>query len=47
VATEESHALRPSRKSSRGSAQHGKNSAVLEYVARLKSDDPKIRHARR
>lgn len=47
VATEESHSGKPSRKSSRPSAQHGKNSTVLEYVARLRSSSPQARHAQR
>jgi hypothetical protein len=46
VATEES-ATRPSRKSSRPGAGHGKNSNVLEYIARVRSSEPEARHARR
>ena len=46
VATEESQG-RPSRKSSRPSVQRGKNSTVLEYVARVQSTSPKRRHAMR
>jgi hypothetical protein len=48
VVTEESRSGRPSRKSGRPSAHHGKNSTVLEYVARVvKSADPHLRHERR
>jgi len=47
VATEESLSGRPSRKSGRPSAHHGKNSTVLEYAARQKSFSPAVRHARR
>jgi hypothetical protein len=48
VATEESHSGRPSRKSGRPSAHRGKNSTVLEYVARIvKSADPHKQHDRR
>lgn len=47
VATEESRSGRPSRKSSRPSSNRGKNSTVLEYVARVKSEQPQARHNRR
>ena len=47
VVTEESDSGRPSRKSTRASANHGKDSTVLEYVARMKSQTPEKRHARR
>ena len=47
VATEESGSAHRSRKSSRPSAHHGKNSTVLEYVARVRSSEPSVRHARR
>ncbi|MBL8955094.1 MAG: hypothetical protein JNK82_30235 [Myxococcaceae bacterium] len=47
VATEASLSGRPSRKSSRPSAHHGKNSTVLEYAARLRSMSPTARHAKR
>ncbi len=46
VATEET-ASKPSRKSSRPSAHRGKNSTVLEYVARQKSYSPESRHDKR
>jgi hypothetical protein len=47
VVTEESHTGHASRKSGRASAHHGKNSTVLEYVARVRSAQPQARHARR
>ena len=47
VATEESHSGKRSRKASRTSAHHGKNSTVLEYVARMKNESPQVRHGRR
>lgn len=47
VVTEESHSGRPSRKSGRTSTNRGKNSVVLEYVARVRSTMPQARHARR
>ena len=47
VVTEESKSGRPSRKSSRASAHHGKNSTVLEYAARMRSVTPAARHARK
>lgn len=47
VATEESQSGRPSRKSTRPSAQRGKNSVVLEYASRMKSMSAKTRHERR
>ena len=47
VATEESRSGKPSRKSSRPSRNRGKNSTVLEYVARVRSASPESRHARR
>ena len=47
VTIEESFSGRPSRKSSRDSEHRGKNSTVLEYVARLKSERPDRRHDRR
>lgn len=47
VASEENHSGKPSRKSSRPGAHRGKNSTVLEYVARMRSATPKARHARK
>jgi hypothetical protein len=44
VATEESRSGKPSRKSTRPSAQRGKNSTTLEYVARMRSASPQARH---
>ncbi len=47
VVTEESHSGKRTRKSSRTSAHHGKNSTVLEYAARMKSQSPQKRHDQR
>ncbi len=47
VATEENHSGTPSRKSTRPSANRGKNSAALELVSRMKSASPQVRHAQR
>jgi hypothetical protein len=47
VTIEESLSGRPSRKSSRPSEHKGKNSTVLEYAARMKSQRPDRRHAQR
>jgi hypothetical protein len=47
VATEESQSGKPSRKSSRPSENHGKNSTVLEYASRLRSQAPSRQHERR
>ncbi len=47
VVTEETLSGRPSRKSSRASAYHRKNSAVLDRVSRMKSTSSKSRHERR
>jgi hypothetical protein len=47
VVTEENLSGRPSRKSSRSSVQHGKNSTVLEYASRMKSITPRARHEKR
>lgn len=47
VASEESRSGKRSRKSSRPSAHRGKNSTVLEYVARMKSETPHAQHDRK
>jgi 1,4-dihydroxy-2-naphthoyl-CoA synthase len=47
VATEESRSGKPSRKSTRPSAQRGKNSTTLEYAARMRSITPQRRHQAR
>jgi hypothetical protein len=47
VVTEVSLSGQPSRKSSRASSHHGKNSTVLEYVARQRSFSPQHRHGTR
>ena len=47
VTTEESQSGHPSRKSGRTSAHRGKNSTVLEYVARVRSAEPQARHLKR
>jgi hypothetical protein len=47
VASEESLSGKPSRKSSRPSQHHGKNSTVLEYASRLRSERPSRQHERR
>jgi hypothetical protein len=47
VVTEVSLSGRPSRKSSRASAHHGKPSTQLEYAARQKSFSPQRRHQAR
>lgn len=47
VVTEESHSGKRSRKSSRKSQHHGKNSTTLEYAARMKSQSPQHKHAQR
>ncbi len=47
VTTEESLSGKPSRKASRSSSHHGKNSSVLEYVERMKVATPQFRHQRR
>ena len=47
VVTEESHSGKRSRKSSRKSQHHGKNSTTLEYAARMKSQSPQHKHDQR
>jgi hypothetical protein len=47
VVTEESFSGHTSRKSTRASAHHKKGSAVLDRVARAKSNRPDQRHQRR
>ncbi len=47
VVTEESLSGHTSRKSTRASAYHRKNSAVLDRVSRSRAQQPKSRHERR
>lgn len=47
VSIEESLSGKPSRKSTRASAHHGKNSTMLEYATRQKLATPASRHNRR
>lgn len=47
VVTEASLSGKRSRKSTRASSHHGKNSTALEYAARMKSQSPQRRHAQR
>jgi hypothetical protein len=47
AATEESLSGRRSRKASRPANLHGKNSTVLEYASRIKSQSPQVRHRQR
>jgi hypothetical protein len=47
VVTEESLSGKPSRKSSRASSGHMKNSSMLEYASRMRSQTPQRRHATR
>lgn len=47
VNIEENASGKASRKSTRGSAHHGKNSTMLEYATRQKLATPASRHGRR
>ncbi len=47
VTIEESRSGKPSRKSTRGSENHGKNTAQLEYARRVRGQQPQARHTRR
>lgn len=47
VVTEESHSGKRSRKSTRPSSHHGKNSSMLEYASRMKAQTPQHKHGQR
>lgn len=47
VVTEENRTGHASRKSTRASSHHGKNSQVLEHMASVRSATPAARHAKR
>lgn len=47
VVTEETHSGKRTRKAGRRSSHHGKNSTVLEYVARMRSATPHAQHDRK
>jgi hypothetical protein len=47
VTTEQSEGKRPSRKSTRRGSGQGKNSGVLEYLARVRNMNPETRHDQR
>ena len=47
VVTEETHSGKRTRKAGRRSSHHGKNSTVLEYVARMRAGTPRAQHDRK